>query len=586
MNSFKSFSKICLFVIGSVFAFIFLKESIVQKEQRSCVAAYDQFGYYAYLPATFIYDDLAFQKPWKEKLQSYYCEQEIVYQFVDLEGGKKVNMYHMGLSYLHLPGFLIANSLAKPLGYKQDGMSQPYRVAIKFTALFFILLGLIFFRKTLLLFFNDWIAGLVMLLVYGASNLFVTFYYGDLMPHLYLFTLNSIFIFSIVSYLKKEQWRYLLGAIFILGLTVAIRPTQAIWGIVPLILFLYHYNLSWKALKLLVLFPLGALLINFPQLLYWKLEGGSWIIMNLHSETLSFLKPYTIDFLISYKKGWLLYSPLFIFSFGGIWFGLRQNKPLVTAIGVFALLNIYVLSSWDCWWYSASFGSRVMVDSYIVFGVLIGFFIQGISKSKKVLIPTLSIFALIMGLSVFQSFQYFEGIIDNERMTQDYYWSVFGKTSADQLDCSLLEIDRSDLNWDQNILANYSLANQKGYKLIEKSLYRSQKRIEFREDEEYITLMECKIGEELPTDEAKIRVKFSSSIDSLGAAHFINLKIEGNKKYFEHSCSFLGKNSRTNFNLPVIRQASDELKVFIYNPNKVPGFIEDIEISAIYLQRK
>lgn len=586
MNSFKSFSKICLFVIGSVFAIIFLKESFVQKEQRSCVAAYDQFGYYAYLPATFIYDDLAFQKPWKEKLQSSYCEQEIVYQFVDLEGGKKVNMYHMGLSYLHLPGFLIANSLAKPLGYKQDGMSPPYRVAIKFTALFFILLGLIFFRKTLLLFFNDWIAGLVMLLVYGASNLFVTFYFGDLMPHLYLFTLNTIFIYSIVSYLKKEQWRYLLSAIFILGLTVAIRPTQAIWGIVPFILFLYQYKLSWKALKLLVLFPLGALLINFPQLLYWKLEGGSWVIMNLHSETLSFLHPYTIDFLISYKKGWLLYSPLFIFSFVGIWFGLRQNKQLVTAISVFALLNIYVLSSWDCWWYSASFGSRVMVDSYIVFGVLIGFFIQKISQSKKVLIPTLSIFAVFMGLSVFQSFQYFEGIIDNERMTQDYYWSVFGRTSADQIDRSLLEIDRSDLNWDQNILANHSLANQKGYKLIEKAVYRSQKRIEFGADEEYITIMECKIGEELPTDEAKIRVKFSSSTDSLGAAHFINLKIEGNKKYFEHSCSFLGKDSRTNFNLPVIRQASDELKVFIYNPNKVPGFIEDIEISAIYLQRK
>jgi hypothetical protein len=586
MNSFKSFSKICLFIIGSVFAFIFLKESFVEKEQRSCVAAYDQFGYYAYLPATFIYDDLAFQKPWKEKLQSYYCEQEVVYQFVDLEGGKKVNMYHMGLSYLHLSGFLIANSVAEPLGYKQNGMSQPYRVAIKFTALFFILLGLIYFRKTLLLFFTDWITGLVMLLVYGASNLFVTFYYGDLMPHLYLFTLNTIFIYSLVSYFKKEQWRYLLVAIFILGLTVAIRPTQAIWGIVPLILFLYHYNLSWKALKLLVLFPLGALLINFPQLLYWKLEGGSWIIMNLHSESLSFLHPYTIDFLVSYKKGWLLYSPLFIFSFVGIWFGLRQKRHLVTAISVFALLNIYVLSSWDCWWYSASFGSRVMVDSYIVFGVLIGFFIQKVSQSKKVLIPTLSIFAVFMGLSVFQSFQYFEGIIDNERMTQDYYWSVFGKTSADQLDRSLLEIDRNDLNWDQKILENHTLAKQKGYKLIEKSLYRSQKRIEFGADQEFISISENEFKHLLATDEAKIRITYNSSIDTLGKQQFICAKIEGKKTYFEHYSIFNGEKTEGVFNLPVIRQASDELKVFIYNPNKVPGFIEDIEISAIYLQRK
>jgi hypothetical protein len=421
--------------------------------------------------------------------------------------------------------------------------------------------------------------------VYGASNSFVTFYYGDLMPHLYLFTLNTIFIYSIVSYLKKEQWHYLLSAILILGLTVAIRPTQAIWGIVPFILFLYHYKLSWKALKLLALFPLGALLMNFPQLLYWKIEGGSWVIMNLHSETLSLLKPYTLDFLFSYKKGWLLYSPLFIFSFVGIWFGLRQNKQLVTAISVFAMLNIYVLSSWDCWWYSASFGSRVMVDSYIVFGVLLGFFIQGASKSKKVLIPTLSIFVVIIGLSIFQTFQYFEGIIDNERMTKDYYWSVFGRTSADQLDRSLLEIDRNDVNWDQKILADNSLAKQKGYSLVQTSIYRSRKRIEFAANQEFISISEKEIGRILPTDEAKIRITFSSSGDRSGKQQFVCAKIDGKKTYFEQYTIFNGEKTEGVFNLPVIRQASDELKVFIYNPNKAPGFIEDIEISAIYLQR-
>lgn len=586
MNSFKSFSKFCLFVIGSVFAFIFLKESFEQKEQRSCVAAYDQFGYYSYLPATFIYDDLAFQKPWKDNLQSSYCQQEIVYQFVDLEGGKKVNMYHMGLSYLHLPGFLIANSLAKPLGYKQDGMSQPYRVAIKLTALFFILLGLIFFRKTLLLFFTDWIAGLVMILVYGASNLFVTFYYGDLMPHLYLFTLNTLFIYFTVKFIRVERWRYLILAALILGLTVAIRPTQAIWGVIPFILLLYKYKLSWKTFRLLILFPIGVLFLNIPQLLYWKFEGGSWVIMNLHSESLSFLHPYTIDFLISYKKGWLLYSPVFLFSFMGIWYGLRQNKQLVTAISVFASLNIYVLSSWDCWWYAASFGSRVMVDSYIVFGVLIGFVVQGISQSKRVFFPALSIFVLLIGLSVFQSYQYFEGIIDNERMTNDYYWSVFGKTSAEHLDRSLLEIDRSDLNWEQKIFANNSLAKQKGYQLIEKTLYQSQKRIEFGAGEEFISISEKEVGQLLPTDEATLRISYNSSKDTSGRQLFVCAKIEGKKTYFEHYSIFNGEKTESRFNLPVIRQASDELKVFIYNPNKIPGFIEDIEIMAIYLQRK
>lgn len=585
MNSFKSFSKICLFVIGSVFAFIFLKESYVQNEQRSCVAAYDQFGYYAYLPATFIYDDLAFQKPWKEKLQSYYCEQEIVYQFVDLEGGKKVNMYHMGLSYLHLPGFLIANSLAEPLGYKQDGMSQPYRVAIKFTALFFILLGLIFFRKTLLLFFTDWITGLVMLLVYGASNLFVTFYYGDLMPHLYLFTLNTIFIYSLVSYFKKEQWRYLFSAIFILGLTVAIRPTQAIWGIVPFILFLYQYKLSWKALKLLVLFPLGALLINFPQLLYWKIEGGSWVIMNLHSETLSFLHPYTIDFLISYKKGWLLYSPLFIFSFVGIWFGLRQNKQFVKAISVFALLNIYVLSSWDCWWYAASFGSRVMVDSYIIFGVLIGFFIQGIWQSKKILVPTLSVFALIMGFSVFQSFQYFEGIIDNERMTKDHYWYVFGKLYFKKYDTSLLEIQREDLEWDKKVLTSKTNASKYGYKIGRKELFHTMNKIQFDHQTQFLDIWKSLIFDQVSTDEAKIMVNINMDRNLNSGESFLVFKIEDKgKMYFEQYMDLSSEHFE--FNLPNMRHEKDMLKVFVYNPKNKEAIINRILIKIVYLKRK
>jgi hypothetical protein len=281
-----------------------------------------------------------------------------------------------------------------------------------------------------------------------------------------------------------------------------------------------------------------------------------------------------------------LYSPLFIFSFVGIGYGLRQKKPLVTAIGIFVLLNIFVLSSWDCWWYSASFGSRVMVDSYIVFGVLLGFFIQGISQSKNILVPTFSIFALIMGLSVFQSFQYFQGIIDNERMTKDYYWSVFGKTSANDLDRSLLEIDRNDVNWDQKILANRSLAKQKGYKLIEKSLYRSQKRIEFGAEDEFISISEKEFKNLLPTDEAKIRITYNSNRDTLGKQQFVCAKIEGKKTYFEHYSIFRGEKTEGVFNIPVIRQASDELKVFIYNPNRVPGFIEDIEISAIYLLRK
>jgi len=585
MYSSKSFSKICLFIVGSVFAFIFSKESFTNREKENCTAAFDQFGYYSYLPATFIYDDLAFQKPWKNQLQNRYCNQEVVYQFVDIEGGKKVNMYQMGLAYVHLPAFLIANSVAKPLGYEQNGMSYPYRVAIKLTALLFIFLGLIYCRKTLLLFFSDWIAGLILILIYGASNVFVTFYYGDLMPHLYLFTLNTIFIYTLLKFLENGQRKYWIISALILGLTVVIRPTQAIWGIIPLVLFMSKYKFRWRTIQLLMIYPITILLLNFPQMLYWKFYGGNWIIMNLHSETLSLLRPYTLEFLFSYKKGWLLYSPLFLFSFIGIWYAWKSNKPLTFALVFFAALNIYILSSWDCWWYAASFSSRVMVDSYIVFALLLGFFIKHLTKTRLYQTLGLGIGACILFLNAFQSLQYFRGIIDNGRMTKDHYWYVFGKLHFKKYDTSLLEIDREDIDWDKKVFLPNTNAAKLGYKMRTKRLFQLPSKVKFDQSTQFVDIWQCKILDLITTDEGKIRVqlKMDRKID-VGKVFLVFKIIDREKIYFER---YMDLNSEIfEFNLPIIRHEQDHMSVFIFNPNRKYGSIDSIQISTVFIERE
>ena len=122
--------------------------------------------------------------------------------------------------------------------------------------------------------------------------------------------------------------------------------------------------------------------------------------------------------------------------------------------------------------------------------------------------------------------------------------------------------------------------------MVARSIYHSRKRIEFAANQEFISISEKEFKHLLPTDEAKIRIRYNSNSDTLGKQQFVCAKIEGKKTYFEHYSIFQGEKTEAVFNIPVIRQSGDQLKIFIYNPNKLPGFIEDIEISAIYIQRK
>jgi hypothetical protein len=582
----KSTSKFVSIGIALVFLFNTFNELKPSESSNDCVAAYDQFGYYAYLPATFIYNDLAFQKSWKDSLQSNYCSQNIVYQFVDVEQGKKVNMYHMGLSYIHLPGFLLANSLAKPFGYKQDGMSFPYRLAVKLTALFWILLGIYFLRKTLLLFFNDQVAAISLFIIYTGTNSFITFFFGDLMPHLYLFTLNTLFLYYLIRFWNEKVFSYLLFAAFIFGLTTVIRPTQAIWGIIPFILLILQEGKSLKMIKLLMVFPLAVLLINIPQLLYWKIEGGSWIIMNLHNESLSFLHPYTLDFLFSYKKGWFIYSPIVLFSMLGMWCAYRKKKQLAIALISFFCLNIYVLSSWDCWWYAASYGSRVMVDSYVVVALLLGFFLQWIfSKGITVKVAFISISVFLIGLNVFQSLQFMKGIIPLERMTKDHYWYVFGKLNIPNYDESLQEINREDLNWDSTLLLNNSNAKKKGYSFSRKQLYQSNEVVYLNEKKEFVDITSFFPLKELPTDEVKLTISFESEIYENNKSVLLTCGIEGSKPYYFYYFPLANSANTMQFTLPIIRQSSDRLKLYVFNPEKKKGWIKNIRITAKYLVR-
>lgn len=575
-------------VIAVVFCWTYIQDSFKFESEESCMVAYDQLGYYGYLPAFFIYDDLDFEGEWVEEIQNN-CGNPGTYQFKTMENGNKVNIYHMGLSFLQLPGFLIADQIADSSDtYERNGVSAPYFISVRLTAVLFVLLGLFFLRRTLLSFFTDKVVAVTLLLLYGGTNLFITFFYGELMPHLYLFTLNTIFIYYLLKYYRSKKLRFLIVSALIFGLTTTIRPTQAVWGIIPFVLLFFQSEKKLNSFLYLLIFPVAIILFNLPQFFYWKVMSGDWLVLNLHSETLNLLRPYTFDFLFSYKKGWLLYSPLLIFSFFGLKKLYSRDNWKAWAFGSFILLNIWVLSSWDCWWYASSFGSRVMVDSYVIYGILLGFLVQLLFTYSKQLILIGSLLSVgLIYLSSLQSYQYYKGIISLSTMTKDHYWYIFGRWNIPNIDNSTLELNRENTNWPSTLLEGNSLAAQKGYTIHKQENIISVSSLSFSEEEEYVGIYENRLDKLFSTDETLLEFTFDVDFSNQKGELFIVLRL-GNKDFYFVEYIPVEEGQTTiqhRVNLPIVQRMSDTMKLFVWNLGGNSGEVNNFRVSGKSLIR-
>lgn len=341
------------------------------------------------------------------------------------------------------------------MSYEKDGFSKPYQVSLILTAFIFSLIGILMFRKISLRFFSDKITALLMIFILVGSNYFFQSIYDGIMPHNLLFTINCFIIWYTIKWNENPSLTNILLLSFFIGFATICRPTELLWVLLPLLwkvttikdLFekLKSLMVNYIHLTLALVVVLGIIFIQFS---YYKYSLGNYFVVNPHSVGFSFLQPYIGEFLFSYKKGWLLYTPIMIFGLAGFYFTFRLNKSIVLALFSYIAIYIYVSSSWECWWYAASFGQRPMVETYAMMLFPMGYFLVGIQSYKK-WIPFLFYFILtsLLLLNLFQTWQFRNYIIDAERMTKEYYWSVFGKTKIGEKEKEKLSIDRYQENF-------------------------------------------------------------------------------------------------------------------------------------------
>ena len=505
-----------------------------------------------------------------------------------MDNGNNLDIYHMGQAYLQLPAYTIGHFFAKTLGYPKDGFSKPYHITYLLNALFFILLGIYFLNKILKLFFSDQVSALLLLIIYFGTNFWATAIHAYQLQHIYLFALVGLLFYSLLKFKDSQKKKHLIVAALTLGLISSIRPTHVLLGLLPLLMLRKVYTSKLAYWKSLLLFPAAGLLFNLPQLFYWKILGGSWFILNMHVEEIVIVDPHILDFLFSYKKGWLLYSPVFLLLIPGFIQLYKRRKDLFWPIFGSALLAIWIFASWECWWFAASFGSRAMVDLYPLLVLPLGFAIVYLGKAKLTSWAMMLFVFFTLGLSVFQSEQFSIGYLHPDRMTKAHYWYIFGKLSMPRYQANRLEIDRSDADWPDKIKAA-----ELGFGKIEQLTFCEVKNRKTASDSSSLVVKRF-FYPKLKTDETLFDVQIIyQNEDSLSPATihfetFSNYNTYNWKNYPLLTQKKIGDRDTLNvrFNLPRINHSDDRLQVYVVNPGNKEVIIHSLKIKALSLIRK
>lgn len=395
-------------------------------ERWNNIIGVDGNGYYAYLPAIFIYHDLSFG--FFDELKKDENRTDLSYNYRIKIGDKIINKYFAGTALAQLPFFWMGHFANWLTGNPLDGYSVYYLIFIQVATLFYALMGQYFLMRVLREFrVSERVNAFVILTVMLGTSIFHYVVDEPSMSHVYSFAFVNLFVFSFLRFFKKPDFRILLLAMFAFGMVVLIRPVN---GLVILSLpflagSLQHLKNSLAYLMkqplhfLLALLP--ALLLIFIQLLIYKIQTGEFFVYSYGKEHLDFSNPQMWKFLFSYRKGFFVYTPVFFLSLFGSWYFLKKSRFQIISWYAFLATVVFVLSSWWQWYYGGSFGSRVMIEYYVFFAIPLALLLQKNRFKKAIAV----LVVLLIIVCQFQTYQYRYGYLHWSEMNKERYWDNF-----------------------------------------------------------------------------------------------------------------------------------------------------------------
>jgi hypothetical protein len=395
----------------------------------------DGVSYYLYLPAVFVYHDLSLH----HLADRYYSGHmpDFIGGSIYLESSKwgRNDQYlikcPMGEAILMIPFFALACFISFMMGMKITGFSFLFQYAAAVSGLFYVTIGLVLLWTVLEKRFKQNTILLVLAGILFGSPLFHYATYDSVFSHAYSFFLFSLFLYCVGHLYSKNSPRYFIIGGVVAGLIVITRLANSIWllfgifyGVNSIQDLIERFRFRKKHIKYFLFFLISFLGVVFLQMIYWKIITGSFVVNRFPDVHINFAKPEILNVLFSARKGLFFWSPVLLMVFPGLFYVRKGAKDFFIPILLFLPLNIYLISSWEIWWYGGSFGQRPFVDSLPLVAICLCSYYEGVKSifARRFLIITI-VFCMI--LSTWLMIKYWFGIIPFDGVTLKSFINTF-----------------------------------------------------------------------------------------------------------------------------------------------------------------
>lgn len=397
--------------------------------------SWDVSGYYMYLPAVIIYGDIKKCSFKDSILNKYHPTPDFQQAFQD-NSGNYILKYTVGQALLFSPFFLVGHTYTLLFSsYPADGFSYPYQLSIGLGMIIYAFIGLYYLRKILLKFFKDVTTAITLIVLVFATNYLDYSAIDGAMTHNTLFTLYTILVYCVIKFYEKPSIQNAILIGFFTGLLTLIRPTEIICLLIPLLWGIENYT-SFKVriafLKRELKYPITTIvvfiLIVSIQLIYWKWVSGQWLVYTYGKEGFNWFQPNFIDGFFSFRAGWLIYSPVCIFSMLGFYQLYKNHREHFYSILIFFILFCYICFSWNEWWYGASLGQRAMIQAYPILSFPLTAFLEKVYLKNS----TRLILSLFIGFCIYYNIwlthqAHKGGLFRAGEMNAAYLFATFGR---------------------------------------------------------------------------------------------------------------------------------------------------------------
>jgi len=163
-----------------------------------------------------------------------------------------------------------------------------------------------------------------------------------------------------------------------------------------------------------------------PQLLLYKWATGHWIV-NAYGDGVSFTwgSPHILETLFSVQRGLFFWSPVLLFSIGGLVVAKGWARGLAVATVAVLAVHTYVLASWFMWDLASGYGHRGFTDLLAAFAVYVAAFFAWTARRPRLETVVRAVAMALVALSLVQTWQYWNGIIPSEKTTWAQYRASF-----------------------------------------------------------------------------------------------------------------------------------------------------------------